>query len=371
MIPISRPFLGEAELAAVQEPLRSGWLVQGPRVAEFEQRFAAYVGAAHAVATTSCTTALHVALAALRAGPGDEVIVPAFTWIATANAVAYTGARPVFCDIDPGTYNLDAGSLAAAVGERTVGLLPVHLFGRLAPMDAVLDIARRHGLWVLEDAACALGARRDGTHAGTLGAAGCFSFHPRKSITTGEGGMLVTADAELAQLARSLRDHGGSRSSRERHGSQHSFALAEYAELGFNYRMTDVQGALGCAQLERADWLLAERARLAERYTSALADVDWLRLPEVPAGETHGWQSYVCRYAGDDRDRLMTRLEALGIATRAGTLAVHRTALYREPGDACPAATAAERLTLALPLFPGLTDAEQERVVDALRREGP
>jgi dTDP-4-amino-4,6-dideoxygalactose transaminase len=329
------------------------------------------VGAEHAVATTSCTTALHVAVAALRAGPGDEVVVPAFTWVATANAVAYTGATPVLCDVDLATYNLAPDALAAAVTERTVGLLPVHLFGRLADMSAVDAVARRHGLWVVEDAACALGARNAAGHAGTWGAAGCFSFHPRKSITTGEGGMLVTTDAELATLARTLRDHGGSRSDFERHGSARPFALGEYAERGFNYRMTDLQGALGCAQLDRAEWLLGERARQAAVYAEALADLEWLRPPTVPEGETHGWQSYVCLYEGGDRDALMERLLERGVSTRAGTLALHRTALYRQPDAAFPGATAAERRTLALPLYPGLGDADQESVVRALRELGP
>jgi dTDP-4-amino-4,6-dideoxygalactose transaminase len=243
----------------------------------------------------------------------------------------------------------------------------VHLFGRLARAETL----RRPGLWTVEDAACALGARREGRHAGTWGETGCFSFHARKSITTGEGGMLVTDDAELAGLARTLRDHGGSASALERHRSARPYALAEYAECGFNYRMTDLQGALGCAQLDRAGWLLGERARLAAAYTEALAGLDWLRTPDVPAGETHGWQSYVCLYTGEDRDALMARLLERGVATRPGTHALHRTALYRRPDGAFPAAAEAERRTLALPLYPGLRDHELARVVAALREAGP
>jgi len=367
VIPITKPYLGEAELAALRAPLRDGWLVQGPRVAEFERRFAEFVGAPYAVATTSCTTALHLSLAALRAGPGDEVIVPAFTWIATANAVAYTGATPVLCDIDLETYNVDPEALGAALTPRTAGVVPVHLFGRLAESETLA----REGLWVVEDAACAFGARRGGAHAGTWGTAGCFSFHPRKSITTGEGGMLVTGDGELAALARTLRDHGGTRSGHARHVSDRPWSMADYAELGFNYRMTDLQGALGCAQLDRADWLLDERARLAAAYTAALVDLDWLHTPCVPAGETHGWQAYVCLYIGEDREGLMERLQARGVSTRAGTLALHQTALYSQPDAAFPAATEAAQRTLALPLYPGLTDAEQAHVVQALREAGP
>jgi perosamine synthetase len=367
MIPIARPFVGEAELEAIQAPLRDGWLVQGPRVAEFEARFGAVVGAPHAVATTSCTTALHVAIVALGAGPGDEVVVPAFTWVATANAVAYTGATPVLCDISLDTFNADPDALAAAITPRTVGVVPVHLFGRLAPAETL----GHRGLWTVEDAACAFGARRGDRHAGTFGAAGCFSFHPRKSLTTGEGGMLVTADGDLGARARVLRDHGGSISDRERHLGSRPWAVADYEELGFNYRMTDLQGALGCAQLDRAEWLLAERARVAATYSEALAELDWLALPETPAGETHGWQSYVCLYRGPDREGLMRRLHEAGIATRPGTLALHRTALHRQPDEAFPAATAAARQSLALPLFAGMTEDEQARVVDALMEWGP
>jgi dTDP-4-amino-4,6-dideoxygalactose transaminase len=366
VIPIARPSFGDEERRAVEAALASGWVAQGPRVQEFESRFAAFCGVEHAVAATSCTTALHLAVAALGAGPGDEVVVPAFTWIATANAVTYTGARPVFCDVSLETFNLDPEAMAAAVTERTVGLLPVHLFGLAADMAAVAAIASRHGLWVLEDAACALGTRVGGTHAGGFGAAGCFSFHPRKSITTGEGGMLVTGDGALAERARSLRDHGSSRSAFGRHGAARAYELADHDVLGFNYRMTDLQAALGCAQLERADALLAERARLAARYGEALAGLEWLATPAVPEGETHGWQAYVCLVdTHERRNAVMEALERDGIATRPGTHDVTATGVYRTGGF--PGAHEAERRSLALPLFPGLSDADQDRVIEGLR----
>jgi dTDP-4-amino-4,6-dideoxygalactose transaminase len=387
VIPISRPYLGEEELAAVQQPLRDGWVVQGPRVADFEERFAAFVSAGHAVATSSCTSALHVAVIALGAGPGDEVVVPAFTWISTANVVEYAGARPVFCDVALESFNLDPDALASAVTERTVGIIPVHLFGRAADMGAVAAVAERHGLWVLEDAACALGTRQAGAHAGTLGAAGCFSFHPRKSITTGEGGMLVTEDDRMAALARSLRDHGASRTDYARHTGAGAFRLAEYPHLGFNYRMTDLQGALGCAQMARVEWILGERARQAAFYERALGDLPWLRTPQVPADEEHGWQAYVCLYAPEEptpanvdelgarRDTLMAALEREGIATRPGTHAPVEAPLYRERyglrhGE-FPRALVAERLSIALPLFAGLAEHELERVAHTVRRLGP
>jgi dTDP-4-amino-4,6-dideoxygalactose transaminase len=386
-IPITRPVFGDEELRAVQLPLESEWVVQGPYVAEFESRFSAYTQAPHSVATSSCSTALHIAVAALGLRPGDEVVVPAFTWISTANVVEYMGATPRFCDIDLETFNMTAELCEPAVGERTVGLIPVHLFGLAAEMAPLLALARAHDAWVVEDAACAFGTWHQGRHAGTFGEFGAFSFHPRKSITTGEGGMLTTGDEKLAALARSLRDHGATRSDHARHGSGGAFLLSEYPHLGFNFRMTDIQGALGCAQMDRAEWILQRRRELAARYDELLADVEWLRTPKVPAGDVHGYQAYVCLFAPEEptldnvdelnmrRDRLMQELEAEGIATRQGTHAPVTTRYYAEKysltRDEFPNAAIAELLTLALPLFPQMTDGEQESVVDALRRTGP
>lgn len=383
-IPITKPLLGDAELEAVREPIESGWVVQGPRVLEFESRFASFSGSPYAAATSSCTTALHIALAALGVGPGDEVIVPAFTWISTANVVEYLGGTPVFCDVDLETYNIDVTRCEELVTPRTVGIIPVHLFGLAAEIEAVLELAERKGLWVVEDAACGFGCRRRGRHVGTFGAFGAFSFHPRKAITTGEGGMLTTADPELDRLVRSLRDHGASRSDRERHGESGAFLLAEYPYLGFNFRLTDIQGALGCAQMERADWILEQRRRLATRYEELLADVDWLRTPVVPDGDAHGYQAYVCLFASEEpsldnvtelherRNRLMQALEERGIATRQGTHAVVSTQYYMERYDLVPeqfpAASLAERLTLTLPLYPQMTEEEQDFVVSALHQ---
>jgi perosamine synthetase len=385
-LPISRPFFGEEERAAVQRPLETGWVVQGPYVAEFEQRFAEYTGAEHAIATTSCTTALHIAVAALGLRPGDEVIVPSFTWVSTANVVEYMGATAVFCDVSLESFNIDTEQIEALIGERTVGVMPVHLFGRSADLPAVQAIAARHGLWMIEDAACAFGTRQSERHAGTTGEFGAFSFHPRKSITTGEGGMITTGDAAAASLARTLRDHGASRSDFERHESRRSFVLAEYNQLGFNFRMTDLQAAVGCVQMDRAEYILSERARLAEGYAERLAGVDWLRTPAVPEGETHGWQAYVCLFAPDEptpsntaalhdrRNALMGALEDEGIATRPGTHAPVETGLYRSRyglrEGQFPAAHIAERLSIALPLFPGMADSDLDRVADALRRHG-
>jgi perosamine synthetase len=385
-IPISKPYFGAEEHEALRAPLESGWVVQGPQVAEFERRFAEYTGAPHALASTSCTTSLHLVVAALGLGPGDEVIVPAFTWIATANVVEYQGATPVFADIDLATFNLDVEAFEAAITERTVGVIPVHLFGLCAEMDPILEIAERHGLWVLEDAACAFGGWYHGRSAGTLGIAGAFSFHPRKSITTGEGGMVTTADDDLARKVGVLRDHGASRTDLARHVGRAGFLLADYDDLGFNYRMTDLQGAVGCVQMERAPWILEQRGRVAMTYDRLLADVEWLAPPVVPEGHVHGWQSYVTLFRREEpslanvaglherRNAVMQRLEEQGIATRQGTHAPVATGYYSLRyglrAEEFPNAVLADRLSLSLPLYPQLSDDEQESLVAALRAAG-
>ena len=290
-IPISKPYFGEEERAAILQPLETGWVVQGPRVAEFERLFAAYTGAPNAVATSSCTTALHLSLVALGVGPGDEVIVPSFTWVATANAVEMVGARPVFVDIELNTFNIDPERIEPAISGRTRAVIPVSLFGVSAPMDPIMQIATHRGLKVVEDAACAAGAWYHGRHAGTIADVGCFSFHPRKAITTGEGGMIVTADAGLAQTARSLRDHGASRSDLARHESPRSYVLPDFDRVGYNYRMTDIQGALGVAQMSRLEAILELRTERARVYDRRLEDVDWLRPQALPESCRHGYQS--------------------------------------------------------------------------------
>jgi dTDP-4-amino-4,6-dideoxygalactose transaminase len=386
-IPITKTVFGPEELRAIQRPLESGWVVQGPYVREFEEKFSAHTSARHSVATSNCTTALHIAVAALGLKAGDEVIVPAFTWVSTANVVEYMGARPVFCDIDLATYNIDATKIESLVTSRTVGVIPVHLFGLAADMTPILELARRRKLWVVEDAACALGAWYHGSHAGTLGDVGCFSFHPRKSITTGEGGMLTTARDEVAERARSLRDHGASRSDHERHHAATAFLLADYDMLGFNYRMTDIQGALGSVQMDRVAGILDRRRDIARRYDEMLASLPWLRRPAVPPQSVHGYQAYVTLFQPEQptignadvlherRNRLMAALEERGVATRQGTHAPVNTGFYARkyglrPED-YPQATLAEKLTLALPLYPQLTDADQAFVVAQLAEQLP
>ncbi len=382
-IPITRPFFGPEEMRAVQVPLETGWVVQGPYVKEFEDRFSAFTGATHSIATSSCTTALHVAVAALRLKPGDEVIVPAFTWVATANVVEYMGAKPVFCDIDMATFNLSPSRIDELITPRTVGIIPVHLFGLCADMDPIREIARRARLWIVEDAACAFGSWYRGAHAGTLGDLGCFSFHPRKSITTGEGGMITTADDDYDARCRSLRDHGASRSDHDRHTQSSGYLLSEYDVLGYNFRMTDIQGSLGCAQMARAGWILERRRLVAERYDELLAECGWLQTPAVPKDYVHGYQSYVCLFRPEEpstknveilhdrRNELMRRMEEDGVATRQGTHAAHLQGYYREkykiaPGD-FPLAWFADRLTISLPMYAQMTEGEQDEVVTKLK----
>jgi perosamine synthetase len=386
-IPITKPCFGDEERQALVRPLDAGWVVQGPEVARFEQKFSAFTGARHSIATSSCTTALHVAVAALGLRPGDEVIVPAFTWVATANVVEYMGATPVFCDIELSTFNIDVTKIDALVTPRTVGIIPVHLFGLAADMDAVLDIAQRRRLWVVEDAACGFAAWYHGRHVGTFGDAGCFSFHPRKSITTGEGGMITTERGDLDASSRMLRDHGASRSDLSRHEGAAGYLLSDYAVLGYNYRMTDMQGALGCAQLDRASSLVAARVSRARRYDERLADCPWLIRPVVPDGCVHGYQSYVTVFAPETpsianvdalherRNRLMASLDATGIATRQGSHAAVLQTFYAQKygirREQFPNATLADRVSLSLPLYPQMTDGEQDVVVSSLLEARP
>jgi len=389
-VPIARTGLTEAEIRSVLEPLRSGWLVQGPKVREFEDAWSAFTGAEHSIAVTSCTTALHLSLAALGFGPGDEAIVPAFTWISTANVVEHLGGSVVFADIDLATFNIDPAGIEALITPRTKAILPVHLFGLAAEMEAINAIAERHGLWVVEDAACGFAATFHDRHVGTLGHTGCFSFHPRKAITTGEGGMITTNDAQLAERLRRLRDHGAAMSDLQRHLGAKPYLLADHPEAGYNQRMTDLQAALGAVQMQRAEAIVDERRSLAATYDAAFADLNWLQTPVAPAGYAHGYQSYPCLFEpeqvrqalkiGDQRllnavhERRNTWMEVLqqqGVSTRPATHAVHMLSYYRDKyqlsPDQFPAAQAANDCSISLPLFHGMLAEEQQHVINVVR----
>lgn len=360
---------------AVRKPLQSGWLTQGPEVAAFEKVFAARHAAGRALATTSCTTALHLALAALGIGPGDEVIVPSFTWIATANAVLYCGATPIICDIDRVTHNIDPASALSKVTSRTRAVIAVHLFGLCADIDVLRAGLPAH-VHIVEDAACAAGAAYSGRPAGTLGIVGCFSFHPRKSITTGEGGMLTTNDEMLAARAEVLRSHGASISEEQRHLGAQPYLLPDFDELGFNYRMTDIQAAVGLVQLTKLDRFIEERDIWARYYREQLSDISWLRHPVAPNDGRHAWQAYVTTVDPDKaplpRNEIMARLHQAGVATRPGTHAIHMLGYYRNKfslaaGD-FPAARDAERNTMAIPLHNRMSEDDYQYVVQCIRK---
>lgn len=375
-IQISLPVTGEEEWQACREPLMSGWLTQGPKVGRFEKDFAGKIRSKHALATTSCTTALHLILAAMEIGPGDEIIVPAFTWVATANVVLYCGATPVFVDISRDSYNMDPDLVTAKVTSRTRAIIAVHLFGLCADIDAIKKAAP--GIPVIEDAACAAGSYYKGVSAGTLGIAAAFSFHPRKSITTGEGGMVTTDDDELAEKIGMLRSHGASISEEQRHTGPRPYLLPEFNLLGYNYRMTDLQGAVGIAQLEKLDGFLSERRKWAGFYSRELSELPWLRTPEVPDECDHGWQAYVCyvdpQLAPYPRNTIMEKLESRGISTRPGTHAVHMLGLYRQKfgihEDDFPAARDCDRHSMAIPLHNRMSQEDYHYVVENLKALG-
>jgi dTDP-4-amino-4,6-dideoxygalactose transaminase len=335
------PDVGQAELAAVAEVFETGMLTMGPKVAEFEELLARACGVKHALAVTSGTAALHLAVLALELEPGDEVLVPAYTFPATANVVALSGLQPRLVDVDPETMNIDPARVD--VGPRTRAILPVHLFGRPARLEELPDLP------LLEDAAGALGARHRDRPCGGLGALGCFSFHPRKIVTTGEGGAVTTDDARIADEVRRLRNHGWR-------------ALGDMPQAGLNYRLSDILCAIGIPQLERLEELLATRTRIAAGYSERLAHLPVL-LPRADDGDVHGWQAYVLQL--DDRDRVLTELRAAGIEAQIGTYALHRLGAYADQG-AFPGADRVYDRALALPFHTRLTDPELDRVAAAL-----
>lgn len=373
-IAISLPVTGEEEWLAAKEPLLSGWITQGPKVGEFEKAFAARHKVTHALAVTSCTTGLHLALAALDIKSGDEVIVPAFTWVATANVVLYCGAKPVLVDVDPRTYNIDIDKIAAKITDKTKAIIIVHLFGRCVDMDALKAVIPDH-VKIVEDAACASGADWKGQPAGSLGDVAAFSFHPRKSITTGEGGMVTTNDDVLAERMNQMRNHGATLSEEQRHHGPQPYRLPDFNLLGFNYRMTDVQGAIGLVQLQKLDTFIDEREKWATYYNENLSDLEWLELPSTPGNSRHGWQAYVTRVNPDKapmpRNAIMEVLQDKGIATRPGTHAVHMLNYYQDlfgfKPEVFPGAQNCNDNTMAIPLHNRMSAEDYEYVVNALK----
>lgn len=372
-IPISLPVTGEEEWLATKEPLMTGWLTSGPKVREFETLFAQRHQVKHAMAVTSATTALHLAVVALDIKEGDEVIVPAFTWVSTANIVLYQNAKVVFVDIDPKTFNLDVNDLKRRITKRTKAIIPVHLFGLCADMDRIKEIAG--DIPLIEDGACAAGSGYKGKPAGGLGTLGCFSFHPRKSVTTGEGGMVTTNDDRLAEIIKSLRNHGASISEEERHHGSKPYILPAFNLMGFNYRMTDLQGAVGVVQIKKLDTFIKERDRWAAFYKEELKNVAWLSMPEFSSNYEHGWQSFVTMVDESKsplkRNEIMEKLQQVGVSTRPGTHAVHMLDFYKnkfglKPDD-FPGARDANNFSMAIPLHNRMVEEDYQYVVNALK----
>lgn len=389
-IPIAKPFLGENEALATHRPILSGWVTQGPEVAAFENEFAQEVGAVHACAVSNCTVAIYMALLAVGVKPGDEVITASHSFIATANAVRYTGAEPVFVDIDPATFNIDPALVERVITDRTRAILCVHQLGMPCDLAAMVEIGKQHKIPVVEDAACATGSEirwnatweKIGKPHGDIA---CFSFHPRKVITTGDGGMLTTNNPEYDQHFRLLRQHGMSVPDTARHASN-TVINESYVLLGHNFRMTDIQAAVGREQLKRLPELVRERRILAERYNTLLRQIPEIMIPGQPEYACSNWQSYCVRLPRHiDQRRVMQYMLDEGISTRRGVMCTHREPAYPRgtwscglvAGDGCDCVAftcqrlheseAAQDHGLVIPLFNGLTEADQERVVETLK----
>ncbi|HVQ16579.1 MAG TPA: DegT/DnrJ/EryC1/StrS family aminotransferase [Vicinamibacterales bacterium] len=373
-IPVARPLLDEREAEAARRVILSGWVTQGPEVAAFERDYAEAVGAPHACAVSSCTTALHLALVACGVSNGDEVVTVSHSFIATANAVRYCGATPVFVDVQRDTFNIDPALVEAAIGPRTKAILAVHQFGMPCDLAAIVEIGSRRSIPVVEDAACAAGSEirwndrweRIGRPRGLVA---CFSFHPRKLLSTGDGGMLTTADPDLDRRFRLLRHHGMSVSDTVRHSAS-TVIQEEYSVLGYNYRMTDIQAAIGREQLKRLPEIVSRRRVLAARYDERLATVPGVTTPTEPSWGRTNWQSYVIRVQADRQRHIMQKLLDAGISTRKGAMNAHREAAYppntwRQSGS-LKESESAQDSAIVLPLFHQLTESDQDRVIDEL-----
>ncbi len=356
MIPIAKPIISEEEIKEVENVLRSGIIAQGPKVAEFEENFAEYVGVKHAVASSSGTTALHLALLAADIGPGDEVITTPFSFAATGNSILYVGAKPVFVDIDYKTYNLDPTKIKSAVTEKTKAIMPVHLYGQPADMDPINRTAKDHGLIVIEDAAQAHGALYNEQKTGSLGDMGCFSFYPTKNMTTGEGGIITTNNAEMAEKARVLRAHGES----ERY---------THVVLGYNFRMTDIAAAIGIVQLKNLDKFNQTRIENAKYLIEHIGEDNGIKLPYVASNVKHVFHQFTLRVEGSNRDNLMQFLKEKGIGTGIHyPRPIYQQKIYQERGfiASCPEAERASSEVLSIPVHPSLEMADLEEIVSTI-----
>ena len=388
-IPITKTIFGNEEKEAIVKPLETGWVVQGPNVAKFQTMFADFTGSQFAHAASNCTTALHLGLEAMGITKGDKVIVPSFTYVASANSVEYTGAEVVFCDIDLKTFNIDETKLEEMIKNDSSikAIMPVNLFGLCANMPYIMELSKKYNLKVIEDSACGFDGWIGDKHSGTFGDCGCFSFHPRKSICTGEGGMLITDDETIANKVSQLKDHGASKSDHQRHKEKGGSLLPDFTMRGYNYRMTDMQGALGVCQMDKKEYIMNGRREVAAKYDVALKNIPQLVTPHVPENYKHGYQSYVCIFTdGEDisnlskeqidrinikRNIFMEKLEDMTIATRQGTHAVHTLGYYKNKNNFKDEdflmSYAADRLSVALPLYAGMTDEEFDYVITNIK----
>ena len=399
-IPVTIPYFDNVEMEKIREVLDSGWVAQGPKVAQFEEEIAKHEGIKHGIATTSCTTALHLVMVAEGMGPRMDVLAPAFTFVATTNAIIQTGAMPILVDICQETFNIDVKQVKKIINENYVekndklincengnelwGIVPVHEFGLCCDIIEINRVAEQYKLKVIEDAACALGAKIGEKHQGAFGNSSCISFHPRKSITTGEGGMIMTDDDQVAKRLKELRTHGSTISADARHQGK-GFLLPEFNEAGYNYRMTDIQAAVGLAQVEKFDYIIEKKREKADFYNKLIKEkLPEFIVPYVPENYYHTYQSYVCMLnckalnikstaeGGAYRNELLQKLENIGIATRQGTHAIHLLGYYKDrfgymPED-YPNAYACDHLSITLPLYVQMTEEEQRYVVDVIRK---
>ena len=371
MIPIAKPYLTADEAKAAYDTILTGWITQGPRVAEFEEKFAAYTGARYAVAVSNCTTALHLSMIAAGIGPGDEVICPSMSYIATANCIKYVNATPVFAEVDPETYNLDVSDVEARITPKTKAILLVHQIGMPGDIDAFAALAKKHQLKLIEDAACAAGSSYKGNKIGSHSELVCFSFHPRKVISTGDGGMITTNREDFYQRLKLLRQHGMSVNDRVRHESK-QVIFEDHIEVGYNYRLTDIQAAVGIKQLEKLDWIVAERRKIAEQYLDAFQDISCIRLPHEKEGYFSNYQSFsifIKPEAALSRNELMQKMLELGIATRRGIMTSHRETAYKSEKNNVylPTSEDVSDRSIILPLFVPMPQSEIDLIIRTFR----
>lgn len=371
MIPIAKPYLTAEDAQAAYDTILTGWITQGPRVAEFEEKFAQYTGARYAVAVSNCTTALHLSMIVAGIGAGDEVICPSMSYIATANSIKYVGAKPVFAEVNPVTYNLDAEDVARRITPRTKAILLVHQIGMPADIDAFSALAQKHNLHLIEDAACAVGSSYKGKKIGSHSGLVCFSLHPRKVISTGDGGFITTDNEAYYNRLRLLRQHGMSINDRVRHESA-KVMFEDHVEVGYNYRMTDIQAAVGIQQLAKLDWIVEERRKIAKQYQAAFADIPFIRVPGEADGYFTNFQSFSIYLKKDcpvSRNDLMQLMLDAGVSTRRGIMTAHRETAYKQEcaGLSLPVSEDAADNSIILPLYIPMQQSDIDKVIQVFR----